>query len=207
METVPQSYILVLAIFTAITAVAVLIQAGVMLGMFIVMRKSVMKMQALADEMKGKAFPAIASAQSLIEDITPKLKVATANLTEVSHTLRTETKHVSETVDVLLTKANVQMNRIDGMLTATFDALDHATEAVEHAVSVPVRRFSGVVNGLRTGVGVFLGTRRRSSIYGSDGAATADRKPEVVSTPERRPEVVTTEPAKAAGFIAGQKQA
>lgn len=207
METVPQSYILVLAIFTAITAVAVLIQACVMLGMFIVMRKSVMKMQALADEAKGKAYPAIASAQSLLEDITPKLKVAAANLTEVSHTLRTETKHVSETVDVLLNKANLQMNRVDGMLTATFDALDHATGAVEHAVSVPVRRFNGVVNGVRTGVGVLFGGRRRSSYYGADGAATPERKPEVVSTPERRTEVVVPEPTKAAGFVAGQKQA
>lgn len=206
METVPQSYILVLAIFTAITAVAVLIQAGVLLGMFIVMRKSMMKMQALADEVKGKALPALTTTQALLEDLAPKLKVATANLTEVTHTLRTETKHVTETVDVLLNKANVQMNRVDGMLTATFDAVDHAAHAMENAVTVPVRRFSGVVNGVRTGVEFLFRSNRRSAYNGADGSA-AEWKPEVVSTPERKPEVVTSEPAKVAGFVAGQKQA
>ncbi|HEX5234558.1 MAG TPA: hypothetical protein VFW25_04430 [Silvibacterium sp.] len=170
MQTVPESYFLVLAIFTAVTAVAVLIQAGVLLGMFLFMRKSMTKMQTLADEMKEKALPAIVSARILIEDLTPKLKIAAANLTEVSHTVRTESKHVSETVDVLLSKTNAQLNRVDGMLSATLDAVDHATRVVETAVNVPVRRVSGILNGVRAGVGVLVGKRGHSAHSSMNGA-------------------------------------
>lgn len=196
---IPESYILVLAIFTAITAISVLIQAGVLLGMFIVMRKSTVKMLGLVDEVKAQALPAIASSKELLEDIAPKLKVATANLTEVSHTLRHESKHVSETVDELLAKVNAQMNRVDGMITSTFDAVDRVTGSMEDAISTSGRRFSGVINGVRTGVGVFLGSRRRSS-YRDD----ANGSPTVA---EPKPEVVSTESLKTEGFVAGQKQA
>jgi phage-related protein len=194
---IPESYILVLAIFTAITAVAVLIQAGVLLGMFIVMRKATVKMLGVVDEVKTKALPAIASSKELLEDIAPKLKVATANLTEVSHTLKHETTHVSETVDELLAKVNAQMNRVDGMMTSTFDAVDRVTGSVEGAISTSGKRFSGVINGVRTGVGVFLGARRRSSYRDADGSAR----------PERVPDGISTEPLKTEGFVAGQKQA
>jgi hypothetical protein len=197
MQSVPQSYILVLAIFTAVTAISVLIQAGVLLGMFIAMRKAMAKMMGVVDEVKTQALPAIASSKELLEDIAPKLKVATANLTEVSHTLRHETTHVSEIVDELLAKVNAQVNRVDGMVTATFDAVDRATGSVEGAISTSGKRFSGVINGVRTGVRVFLGTRRRSSFHDAEAAAMHEREPEVVST----------EPLKSAGFVAGQKQA
>jgi hypothetical protein len=200
---VPESYILVLAIFTAVTAVAVLIQAGVLLGMFIVMRKAMAKMLSVVDEVKTKALPAIASSKELLDDIAPKLKVATANLTEVSHTLRHESKHVSETADELLAKVNAQVNRVDGILTSAFDAVDRVTGSVEGAISTSGRRFSGVINGVRTGVGVFLGGghRRRSSYRDANGSGYAD-----VATPEpTAPEVVSAEPLTATEF--GQKQA
>lgn len=159
-----QTYVLVLTIFTAILAVSVLLQAGVLLGMFIVMRKSAAKI----DEVKDKALPALATTRSLLEDLAPKLKSATADLSDVAHTLKNQTDHVSESLDTLLQKTNAQMNRVDGMVTATFDALDHASKAVESAVATPMRRFNGVINGVRAGVGVFVRRSRNSSM--SDGA-------------------------------------
>ncbi len=153
--------------------------------------------------MKTKALPAIASSKELLDDIAPKLKVATANLTEVTHTVRHESKHVSETVDELLAKVNAQVNRVDEMVTSTFDAVDRVTGSVEGAISNSGRRFSGVINGVRTGMGVLLaGGRRRSSYRDANGAGGAE-----AATPDLKPEVVSTEPLKTAEFVAGQKQA
>lgn len=199
MQSIPQSYILTLAIFTAITAIAVLIQAGVLLGMFIVMRKAMVKVMAVVDEVKVKALPAIASSKELLEDIAPKLKTATANLTEVSETVRHEVKHVSETADELLAKVNTQLNRVDRMVTSTFDAVDHVTGSVEGALSSSGRRFSGVINGVKTGVEVFFGSKRRSSYRDANGASS--------SASANGSEAVPAEPLKSAGFVAGQKQA
>ena len=191
MQSIPQSYILVLAIFTAVTAIAVLIQAGVLLGMFIVMRKAMVKVMRVVDE----ALPAISASKELLEDIGPKLKTATANLTEVSETVRHEAKYVSETVDEVLAKVNTQLNRVDRIVTSTFDAVDHVTGSVEGALSSSGRRFSGVINGVKTGVEVFFGSKRRSSYRDANGASSSAGEPEVVPS----------EPLKSAGFVAGQR--
>ena len=191
MQSIPQSYILVLAIFTAVTAIAVLIQAGVLLGMFIVMRKAMVKVMRVVDE----ALPAISASKELLEDIGPKLKTATANLTEVSETVRHEAKYVSETVDEVLAKVNTQLNRVDRIVTSTFDAVDHVTGSVEGALSSSGRRFSGVIHGVKTGVEVFFGSKRRSSYRDANGASSSSDEPEVVPS----------EPLKSAGFVAGQR--
>ena len=177
MQTIPQSYILLLAIFTIVTAISVLIQAGVLLGMFIVLRKSMVKMQAVVDEVKEKALPAIATTRTLLEDLTPKLKSATADLTEVTHTARIQVKNVSESLDDVLAKANAQINRVDHLTTGAIDAVDHASKAIENAVAVPVKHVSGLINGLKAGVESFVSGRRNSS--------RSRFEPETVIVPER----------------------
>jgi hypothetical protein len=92
--------------------------------------------------------------------VSPKLKVATTNLVEVSTTLRNQASHLNETVDTLLNRTNTQIRRVDEMATATFDAVDHAAKAIEHAVIGPARRMSGVFRGLRVGLDVFLGRKK-----------------------------------------------
>lgn len=162
MQPAPGSdYYLVLVIFTAITALSLLIQACSLLAMFIVLRKSISKMQALAEEMKAKALPTIASAQALIDDVGPKLKTATSEFSELSQTLRHQARNVNQTLDSALVKANAQIRRIDEMVTATVDAVDNAGRAIENAVASPTRRVSGVIHGLRVGLGVFLGRERQ----------------------------------------------
>src|SRR5690348_3947388 len=136
MQTSPPSdYYLVLVIFTAVTAFSLLLQACCLLGMAIVVRKSMKKMQALAEEAKGKALPVIASAQTLIDDISPKLKTATSELSDISQKLRHQAQNLNETMDNALVKANSQIHRIDEMLTTSFNAVDQASKALEHAVA------------------------------------------------------------------------
>jgi len=160
MQSLPPIYYI---IFTAVTALAVLLQALVLLAIYLALRKTLGKLHAVTDEVKGQVLPLVASTKSLIDDISPKLKVATSNLTEVSQTLRQQATHLNGTVESLLDKTNAQVSRVDEMVTAAFDAVDHAARTIEGAVSVPVRRVSGIVNGVRTGVEVFFGTRKYPS--------------------------------------------
>lgn len=186
---VPSSYILVLAIFTAITAVAVLLQAIAMLGMMIAVRKSIA-------EFREKALPAIISTRNLVEEISPKLKIATSNLADVSHTLRQQTNHINETVDAMLTKTDLQVRRVDEMVTATFDAVGHATRAFETVISNPVRRVTGVINGVRAGVETFVGAKK----------SVGTNEAQVTEFPDEKRSAGPAEPKKTDGFPE-QKQA
>lgn len=195
MQTSPPSdYYLVLVIFTAVTAFSLLLQACCLLGMAIVVRKTMKKMQSLADEAKAKGFPVIASAQALLNDIGPKLKTATSEFSEVSQKFRHQANNVNETLDSVLEKANIQIRRIDEMVTGTMDTVEQASRAIESAVAAPTRRVSGILNGIRVGMGVFLG--RQGALRGEGHRHRVDweEKPATRST-------VTgvEEPAKAEG--------
>lgn len=186
MNSVPSSdYFVVLVIFTAIAAATLLIQVSMLVGMFIVMRRGMAKLQKVAEEAKAKAFPVINQAQDLINEMTPKVRAAVANLEEVTHTVRKQASNVNSSVDDIVGKANVQIRRVDEMLTATLNAVDNASRALENAVAVPTRRVSGVLNGIRAGVGAFLGGRRPTPRSGNPPAA-ATTGPTVVEIPTQR---------------------
>jgi len=163
MQTSPTSdFYLVLVIFTAVTAFSLLLQACCLLVMAIVVRKSMKKVQAIAEEAKGKALPVIASAQTLLDDISPKLKTATSELSDLSQKVRHQAQNVNQTMDNALVKANAQIHRVDEILTATINAVDHASRTVEDALASPTRRISGIIHGVRVGLGVFLGKQQEA---------------------------------------------
>lgn len=183
MNSVPSSdYFIVLVIFTAIAAATLLIQVSMLVGMFVIMRRSAAKFKQLAEEAKAKAFPVIDQAQGLINELTPKVRAAVANLEEVTQTVRKQASHVNNSVDDLMGKANAQVRRMDEMLTATLNAVDQASRALEKAVAVPTRRVSGVLNGMRAGVNVLLGTRRQTPRSANPPTAG----PTVVEIPTQR---------------------
>jgi len=143
-----------LVVFIAVAAVGILMQAGFTIAIFIGARKAQKKMMGLADDVRLHALPAIIASRDLIQDITPKLKTITDNLTAVSTTLRAKTDKVGALVGDLTDRAQVQVTRVDGMVKSTLDQLTSAVQAIEHGVAVPVRQVNGILNGLRAGVDV-----------------------------------------------------
>ena len=75
-------------VFVAVAAVSILMQAGFTVAMFLGARKAQKKLMALADDVRLHAMPAIISSREVIQDLTPKLKTITENLTAISATLR-----------------------------------------------------------------------------------------------------------------------
>jgi hypothetical protein len=143
-----------LIVFIAIAAVSILMQAGFTIGMFIAARKAQKKVMGLVDDLRLHGLPAIIASRELIQDLTPKLKTITENLTAVSTTVRTRTEKLGGLVEDVTDRAQVQTVRVDGMVKATLDGLTSAVQAIEHGVAVPVRQVNGILNGLRAGVDV-----------------------------------------------------
>lgn len=143
-------------IFTAVTSLGVLLQAFVLLAMYIALRQTTSKLHQATDELRQHALPAVVSARDLLHDISPKLKVASTNLLEASKSLRQQAEHVNATVEDLLIKTHAQAARVDGIVTASIDSAAQATEAVQHAFAVPVRQISAVVAGLKAGFEVLV---------------------------------------------------
>ena len=143
-----------LVVFIAIAAISILMQAGFTVAIFLGARKAQKKITALADDVRLHALPAIISSRELIQDITPKLKSITENLTATTATLRSKTEQIGVVVGDVTEKAHVQASRVDGIVKGTLDQLTVAVQAIEHGIAVPVRQVNGIINGLRAGVDV-----------------------------------------------------
>lgn len=146
-------------VFTAITAVAVVLQVLILLGIWIAVRGSLKKLHRTADELKVKALPAIATAYDLLNDLSPKLKNTAGNLNEVSNTLRTQTGQWNTALNSLLEKTTKQVNRADAMTSAALDAVENVAKALETAVEVPAQRISRMARGVRAGFDVLFGKK------------------------------------------------
>ena len=145
-----------LVVFIAVAAISILMQAGFSVATFFAARKAQKKIMNLADDVRLHALPAIMSSRELIQDVTPKLKLITENLTATTATLRSKAEQVGGLVGNVTERAQVQASRVDGMVKGTLDQLTNAVQAIEHGVAVPVRHVNGILNGLRAGMDVMM---------------------------------------------------
>jgi hypothetical protein len=154
--------------FTAVTAVGVMMQALVLLGMLFALKGALGRLNEVSKKAEEHVLPMLETARHLLDEVSPKLKVATQNALEVSQTLKTESTRVAGALDDLLKKATVQTERLDEILTATLDSVAHATATVQRAVSGPVRQVGAVLSGLRAGFDV-LRNKEREAHAAADG--------------------------------------
>ena len=160
-----------LTIFIALTGIAVLLQAGVLLAMYLAMRKTTNDLQALASEVRTKLMPSIDQAQQIIADVRPKIDVIADNLRETSTTVKAQVQRLDATVNDMVDRARLQVIRADEMLTRTLDRVEHTSEVVQKTVVSPVRQISGLMQGITVGLEFLFAGRRRN------GGGRDDRRP------------------------------
>src|SRR6202167_2145272 len=81
-------------LFIALTGAAVVLQAGILAALYVAMRKSSARMEALAIEVKTKALPTLETAQAMLAELRPQLTVIADNLTETTHSVRSQVERV-----------------------------------------------------------------------------------------------------------------
>jgi len=150
-----------LRIFIAVTAFAVILQALIMVALYLAVRKSTAKMEALATELHTKALPTLDSVQSFLTETRPKIDALTTNLSESSALVRNQLARIDATLTDALDRTRLQVIRADELLNRTMDRVEETSEVVHKTVISPLRQVNGLMAAISTGVEVFLGHKRR----------------------------------------------
>lgn len=150
-----------LKFFIALTTGAVVIQAGILIMLYVAVRKSTAKMEAIATETKDRALPAIESAQSLLQELRPKIETMATNVAESTTLVRAQLTRLDATLSDVLDRTRLQVIRADELLNRTMDKVEETSDVVHKTVVSPLRQVSGLVSAISTGVEVFLGRKRR----------------------------------------------
>ena len=161
-----------MTVFVALTGVAVLLQAGVLMAMYFAMRKSGERMEALASEVKTKVFPTVEQLQGMLTEMRPRLAVIVENLEGATTIVRSEVERVDATVSDAVDRARLQIIRGDELLTRTMDKVEQTSEIVQKTVVSPFRQLSGLMQGLSVGLEFLFASRHRKN-----GGGREERRP------------------------------
>ncbi len=159
-------------LFIALTGAAVVLQAGLLAAMYLSMRKSSIRLEALANEVKTKALPTLETAQAMLTELRPKLTVIADNLEQTTHSVRAQVERMDATVNDAVDRARLQIIRGDELLSRTLDRVEQTSDMVHNTVVSPVRQFAGLIQGVTAGIEFLLGNRSRRN-----GGSREGRRP------------------------------
>ncbi|MGA7380501.1 MAG: hypothetical protein WBX03_06590 [Terriglobales bacterium] len=151
-----------LTIFIAVTAAAVVIQAGILVAMYLAVRKTSARTEALANEVRSKVLPTVDLAHSMLADLRPKVDTIVNNFSDSSAMAKHQMERLDATMSDLLDRARLQVIRADELVGRALDRVEETGDLVQKTVVSPVRQVSGVLQGLTAGLEFFFSGRRRS---------------------------------------------
>jgi hypothetical protein len=150
-------------VFIFMTGAAVMLQAAVLLAMYLAMRKSGERMETLAAEVKTKVLPTVEQAQAMLTEISPKLQVIADNLQDATTVLRDQVQRVDASVKDAVDRGHLQIIRADELLTRTLDRVEQTSDMVHQTVISPIRQLSGLMQGITVGLDFLFGSRGRKN--------------------------------------------
>jgi hypothetical protein len=148
-----------MTIWIAITSLAVLIQAGILVALYVSVRKSTARVEVIMSDLHKRTAPILDSTQAIMVDSRPKIEAITDNLLAASSSIKSQVERLDATVSDAVDRTRLQIIRADDLVTRTMDRVEETTDVVHKTVISPVRQMAGIVTGLSTGIGAFFGRR------------------------------------------------
>jgi methyl-accepting chemotaxis protein len=143
----------------AVTALAVLLQAAVLIAMYLALRKSIGSLREEVEDLRSSLMPMVDKSRELIDNsrvlvdstrrlfarVAPKAEATASDVARVARGLREQTEELESAAQEILARVRIQTSRMDAMTTSGLDALDRAGSFVAETVGKPARQLSGLV--------------------------------------------------------------
>jgi len=149
-----------LTVAIILVAIAVVMQAGAMLGIWLALRKIPGQIESVRSDVKQRLDPLAQSALEIVTNSREPLRTITANLADISKMLRDRTSNADAVAAELMEKSRAQIIRVDRMVSDLVEKVETTADAVQQGVLGPIHEISAVVKGVRSGL-EFLFSRRR----------------------------------------------
>jgi len=147
-EGIYSNHDLIQVVSSALVTIALLVQAVVVVVFVVGAMKTKKELTALLRELHGRALPLIDTTNDLMQENAPRIRTIAKNMVETSHIVREKAVEMDSVVSDATRRAKAQTARVDGLVTNAITRTESITEQLHRAVMVPVKQFSGLMNGL-----------------------------------------------------------
>jgi methyl-accepting chemotaxis protein len=145
-----------LTLFVGLTALAVLMQAGILLSIYLLSRRVAEQVEASAAEFR---------------ELTPSLKIVTGNLMKVSedaveigNAARQQIERVDSLIGEVGHTVEGQLEKVDRLSREVSDRVNETVTIVQDSIVRPVREVGALARGVTRGVEVLLNRKNRSTV-------------------------------------------
>lgn len=146
--------------FVIIAALAIVLQAGILVAMFVQLRRTSDRITRIATDLHQKADPILGRLRILLDDVQPKFSSMATDAAEISRIAREQTNKVDRLFTEAVDRLRLQIIRVDQMLTGALEHIEEAGTEVRKTVLGPVRQAAAIIQGVRAGLEVLRGQRR-----------------------------------------------
>ncbi len=151
--------LIILIIFVALSAIAMLIQAGTLLGLFLVARKMQEKVMPMIPEIEA----VVGITKRTVERVEKHVEKIGDSSVEILGATKQQLAKVDELLSDASIRAKVQMERAEMVLDDTMTRVQQTVSIVQSGVLRPVREVHGVLSGIRTAL-AYLGRGGRPTV-------------------------------------------
>lgn len=148
-----------LEIYVVVIGLAVVLQLGVLVALYLGFRDLQVRIQVLMDR---DLQPLLTAARSLVENTHKELDRISGTLQALSDSTRTQIVKVDQVMSEASDRARLQVIRVDQLVADTLDRMERFVDQVEKGLVRPVRELQAVLYGIRAAVDYLFGRRRRS---------------------------------------------
>lgn len=136
----------------ALVALAMLVQAIVLLAAFVAMRKAARSINDKLEEIRSEVMPLVERTRELVTRLSPKIESTADDVAALAHSLRVQTTDVQYAANEIIARARAQAGRIDGLLSNVLDAVERTGGVLADAVNKPLRQLSAILASVKAAV-------------------------------------------------------
>ncbi len=154
---IPTWFLVLVAIGVAVMAITMIIQLGVLLGLYFSFRNLQERVQGVMDR---QVQPILQSAKSIMDTAQKQADRLAGTLEEFSESARTQLVKIDQLVTEATDRARLQLIRVDEVMADTMHRVEETTEYLQRNVLRPVQEVQAIIHGIRKGLDFMMRGRR-----------------------------------------------
>ncbi len=148
----------ILTFFVAISGLAMLIQAGLLYGIY--RHTKSIKTEALAILPQAKSI--LTKAEATLDESRKHIVEITAKANEMMDIGKSQLVKLDDVITDASSRAKIQLERAELVVDDTMSRVHHSVTSVHNGIIKPIREIQGITSGVRTALQHFLRGQRPS---------------------------------------------
>jgi hypothetical protein len=148
-----------LELFIAVAAIAIVIQMGILVAMFLQLQAAIRNFTQIATQLQARLDPILLRTNRILEDSEDRIRSIMGDAAEVTRVARTQAQKVDRIFTDAVERLRLQIIRADQILTGTLEVVEEAGSTIRDKVWTPINRVSAVLKGVKAGIDFIRGQR------------------------------------------------